>query len=175
MCGYTILQSCQCNGIDRNQGKCGVFECLLSSFSWEAGFEAHVLFEVVVKRFIGVPLDSISSGTMFYSAVICVNLLVSVVSANPFVVFLLVEEAEFEIKISVDVEIMVFPGPLISIVNVIQFTKRVVYPVFLWFIEEVCSKMVFGDRDVFVARVSSINSVFMNMDMDLLEHFQVLG
>ena len=34
MTGDTILESCQCNCVDRNQTECGVFERLLSSFLW---------------------------------------------------------------------------------------------------------------------------------------------
>jgi hypothetical protein len=175
LCGYTILESCQRYGVDRNQTECSVFERLLSSFSWEAGFEPHVLFEVVVKRFIGIPLGSIPSGASFDSTVIYVNLLVPVVGANPFIVSLLVEETEFRIKISVDFEIMVFPIGLISMVDVIKITERVVHPVLLRFVEEICSKTVFCDRDILVTRVSAINGILTDMDVDLLKHGQVHG
>ena len=86
------------------------------------GFEPHVLFEVVIKRFIGIPLNSIPSGTIFHSAVICLNLLVSIIRANPFIVFLLVKVTEFVFNVCVDIEIMVFPVLLIPIVNALKIT-----------------------------------------------------
>ena len=175
MCGYTILESGQRYGVDRNQTECGVFERLLSSFLWQAGFEPHVLFEVVIKRFIGIPLDSIPSCAMFHSTVIYVNLQVPVVGTNPFIVSLLVEETEFTIKISVDIEIMVFPIGLISMVDFFKISFGVMYPVLLWFVKEICSEAVFCDSDILIARVSTINGILTDVDVDLLKHGQVHG
>ena len=175
MFSYSVLEPSECNSVNRDEAECGVFERLMFPLFREAGFEPHVLFEVVVEGFICVPIVSIFFPASYRFPVVSFDVVVSMVSAYPFIVSPLVEEVELVFKVCVYFELCVMPVNLVPFVDFSDVSEWVVDPVVLWFVEEIGVVLVFSGGDVLICRVFSINCDLLYVEVDCLEFLQVHG